>query len=254
MISPPVGAWEAIGVSRAMAGKPVCQDSHVIEHLDGGAVAIAVADGAGSAAHAEVGSSVAARAAAASLKAAWERAAVCASDTCDPAEAVRAAVTAARAAVEAEAKRMRVTPRDLSTTLVVVLACGSGAAAAQVGDCMAIAELEDGAALALTIPMRGEYVNETTMLTSADALEQMQVYVTSDPVKCVAATTDGLLPVCTVMPFHRPFAATFRRLFGFAATWDDRTRAAAELDGFLASDRIQSATGDDLTLVLARRV
>src|SRR5262245_7772654 len=60
------GAWRVVGasvpgVSHVRAGKP-CEDAHVWAET-GGALVAAVADGAGSAAVAEVGAAIAARAA-----------------------------------------------------------------------------------------------------------------------------------------------------------------------------------------------
>ncbi len=242
--------WEAVGVSHGLTGKPVCQDYHLLERLDNDVLAIAVSDGAGSALHAEIGSETACRAAIGFLKDTHSNRKLYDENALD---IVLAGVKAARKAVEEEASRRKLPVRDFSATFVLVLSIGSTVTVAQVGDCMVVAETQTGEVIALTTPSRGEYANETTMLTSADALKSINSFQCCEPIQCIAVMTDGLLPITTIAPFYRPSVKTFPGLFAYSKGWSNREEAIAELTGFLTSDRVQQGTGDDLTLVLARR-
>lgn len=75
----------------------------------------------------------------------------------------------------------------------------------------------------------------------------------TEPLAFVAASTDGLLPVTTQLPLYKPFVPFFEGMFGFATKAEDATSASARLETFLLSERVQSRTGDDLTLVLLVR-
>lgn len=138
----------------------------------------------------------------------------------------------------------------LSTTLIVVVATQNLVTVAQIGDGMVF--VADGAnqILRLTAPQRGEYSNETHMLTSVSALEEVEVVTWSEPITGIAAMTDGLLPITTTLPDYQPFAPFFTNLFTYFRKIADPQEAEAKLRSFLLSDRVQNGTGDDLTLVV----
>jgi hypothetical protein len=106
---------------------------------------------------------------------------------------------------------------------------------------------------AVTTPRPGEYINETTFLSSPDALESAQWGVFHGRATHVAAFSDGLQMLALDMPAgtpHQPFFAPFLRFASEAQSGSDATDA---LVSFLAGSRITARTDDDVTLLLAAR-
>lgn len=237
------------GASHEHTGQP-CQDAHVWRILPTGVLVAAVADGAGSAALAEVGAVTAAQAAVAAICAQASVLPTLQSDD-DWRLFLTDALRAAREAVEREAATRQASPRDLATTLIVAVATPEVVAAVQVGDGATVAGDCDGELFALTTPRHGEYVNETTFLISADALESAQIKVWRGAATHLALFSDGLqhlaLNLTTGVP-HPPF---FAPLFRFVAAATDDAAAHKQLAAFLRSPRVTERTRDDVTLVLA---
>ena len=211
-----------------------------------GVLAVAVADGAGSAPLAEIGSALAARAAADALV----------DVPVDPAlwtVRLRSALEAALSAVEAEAASRGVPSRDLATTLIVVLAGESGVAVAQIGDGAVVIGDSTGSLTSLTVPRSGEYINETTFLISPGAVEQAQHATWSGTPSHIAVFSDGLQRLALKTPENTPHAGFFQPLFKFVESATDPDSATAQLSAFLLSPRVATRADDDLTLVLACR-
>lgn len=241
------------GAGHEKTGQP-CQDAFCWRVLSGeeggsGVLLAAVADGAGSASLAEVGSSIAARAAVQAL--------------CDSAlptgdehdegwkDRLAAALRAARAEVEAEARSGNVAACEMATTLIVAAATRELVAAAQVGDGALVVGDGQGNITALTVPQSGEYINETTFLVSPNALESAQAVVWRQDVTQLALFSDGLQMLALAMPQGAPHGPFFAPLFRFAAGACDEQAAGERLARFLASPRIRERTHDDVTLLLA---
>jgi Protein phosphatase 2C len=235
------------GTSHARSGLP-CQDAHAWAALPGGALAIAVADGAGTAPRAEEGARAAADAAAASLAAATRSGMTLDGWTV----AVDRALDAARDAVLAEAARLDVDPRELAATLIVAVASAEGVAAAQVGDGAVVAADADGLH-ALTHPVSGEFANETVFLTTPEALSGAQRAAWRRAPLHLAVLTDGLQPLALKLPGREPHAPFFAPLFRFASESADSGEAGEQLAAFLSGPRVAARADDDLTLVLAAR-
>lgn len=248
-----VAAASVRGAGHEKRGEP-CQDAHFWQALPGeaggsGVLLAAVADGAGSASLAEVGSSIAARSAVEAL---------CASplpsgDEHDEGWKVwlASALRAARAEVEAEAARRQVEASELATTLIVVAAAPELVAAVQVGDGALVVSDGRGNITALTVPQSGEYINETTFLVSPNALESAQVVVWRQAATQLALFSDGLQMLALAMPQGAPHEPFFAPVFRFAAGACDEQAAGERLARFLASPRIRERTPDDVTLLLA---
>lgn len=245
-------AWRVVGASvqgtsHRRAGLP-CQDAHAWMVLAGGAVALAAADGAGSAAHAERGATAATAAALAAVHDGWS-----ADRTSDAGALLAGALAAGLAAVEAAAAELGTEPRELATTLLLAVLHPAGVAAAQVGDGAVVAEDEDGAMHALTLPPRSEFANETVFLTSPGALDGAATAAWSRPARRVALFTDGLQGLALRLPPGEPHAPFFAPLFRFAAEAGEDGDAAAALAAFLSGPRVTARADDDLTLLLAVR-
>ena len=101
-----------------------------------------------------------------------------------------------------------------------------------------------------TAPRSQEYVNETTFLSSPDALETIQFNSICIPLANLAALTDGLqilaLQNRTSIP-HRPF---FLPLFDHLSAVTEE-EAEQGIEYLLESERVRARTDDDLTLVTA---
>jgi hypothetical protein len=246
--------WQAAGVSVAgvshlRSGTP-CQDAHQLALL-GPVVVAAVADGAGSAVHAERGASCAVRSAVDGLTVRLGNGLL--RDDGDWSVLLRDVLDAAGSAVVAEAAACGSTASDLATTLLIAVATDNMVAAGQIGDGAVVVRLADGTFQAVTRPPLQEYLNETTFLTSADSLASAQVGVVRTAPTGLALFSDGLQMLALKMPDglpHPPFFAPLLRLLEEAK---NRSLAESQLRRFLQSPRITQRADDDLTLVLAVR-
>lgn len=240
-----------VGTAHEKNGTP-CQDAHAYQFLAGsGGVAMAVSDGAGTAEHSAEGSGLAVREAVAVLAAAgWKRPGTEAEWTLLLHDAFRQA----REAVLGRAQLFRLEPHLFAATLTCVVLFDGWLVAGQVGDGLVVAQAEDSEALLVAArPVRGEYANETMFLTGETALENIQMSFERRPVQAVAVLSDGLIRLAMDIATgqaHRPF---FQPLFAFAAASRERLTAEAELKAFLSSERVNTRTDDDKTLVLLAR-
>ena len=259
----PEPGWRVVagsvrGTSHEKTGQP-CQDAHHWQQLPSGILVAAIADGAGSAILGEVGATVATQAAVQVMESQLrlqnledeERSPGC-SDRYR--ELLHNALKAALIEVEAEALRQQAKVRDLAATLILVIATPALVAAAQVGDGAAVVGDAAGELQALTAPQHGEYINETTFLISADALETAQVNVWSGAATHIAVFSDGLQRLALKLPAGNPHAPFFSPLFRFITDTTDAAIAQEQLMAFLHSPRITERTDDDLTLLLATLV
>jgi serine/threonine protein phosphatase PrpC len=211
----------------------------------------AVADGAGSASHSEVGSKLAAQVAVEELER-W-----CALSLPWPeteamwTPVITKALDCARVAVETEAAAMGLEPRDLATTLIVILATPQFVVAGQIGDGAVVLSDSIGNLVALTAPQSGEYLNETTFLVSPRAVEQAQTSLWRGEVLFLAAFSDGLQMLALRMSDGAAHAPFFAPLFRFLREQKDLGEAGTQLRSFLTSQRITQRADDDLTLLLA---
>lgn len=237
------------GASHEKAGVP-CQDAHLWRETSQGTLIAAIADGAGSAPCADIGSQIAVSVSLDSVEAALMRenaARIELNGLLWLDEALRQA----QKSVENEAKRRSLPIRDFATTLMVLIVTSQFVVAVQIGDGAIVVVNGSGQMEALTRPPVGEYANETTFLSSADALETAQRITRCGHVKALAAFTDGLQRLALRLPAGEPHPPFFAPLFRFAGETMDRTVAEEQLRAFLQSPRIAERADDDLTLLLA---
>jgi hypothetical protein len=198
-----------------------------------------VADGAGSAAHAALGSRLAAETALAALAASegiWR-------------SRCAGALSRARRRLAAQAAADGARLRDYACTLLLVEVAGATLRAAQLGD-GAVVVLRSGAPERATTPGRGAHAGETVFVTGRGAPAQLDlVELSLAGVEGVALLSDGLEPVA--LQGDTPFAPFFAPLFAFAAGERPDADRALLLNELLTSDRISARCHDDLTLLLA---
>jgi hypothetical protein len=239
-----------MGASHETSGLP-CQDAHVVHQLPGGWLLIAVADGAGSAAHADLGAHTACRAACAQLMGDGL------DQTAEPPAVDDALVFAMGAAADAlrrVAEQQGLLPRDLACTLILVLAGPTGTAVAHLGDGAVVAKRHDVTGV-LSWPQQGAYANETDFLTDDNGLARVRYAGDLPAVDALAVFTDGLQHLLldyATQTAHLPFFD--RMLTGLSdqpmGNSDPRDAALAR---YLSSDALRNRADDDLTLVLAAR-
>lgn len=245
-----VAAASVRGAGHARTGLP-CQDAHQWTARAEGVLIAAVADGAGTAALAEVGAALAAAAAIESLSRWLEK-----NSLPDPRDdagwhiLLNETLVAAKSAVALEAVNRGVELFDLASTLIVVVARPEFVAAIQVGDGAVIVAQHDGQLIAITRPAQAEYLNETVFLTSAEALATAQTAVWQGELAHLAVLSDGLQMAALRMPGGEPHPGFFTPLFNFLAQQKDAASAQESLVSFLASARMRERTDDDLTLIL----
>jgi serine/threonine protein phosphatase PrpC len=249
-----ISHWRVVAASVCgtshIRNKQLCQDAHHWQLLPGNVLVIAAADGAGSASQGKIGAMVAVETAIENLAIKEISRDFLADDTIVQ-TLLHDALIAAKKAVEDEALAGSKQPQDLASTLIIMLATPDMVAAAQIGDGLAVAKNNQGHLLALTIPENGEYINETTFLTSPDAVDTAQIRLWRESIVNIAVLTDGLQMLALNMVLGEPHKPFFFPLFDFVENAEDQTLAQEQLVRFLGSERITQRTDDDLTLILA---
>lgn len=230
--------------------KKDCQDVYSLAMVSPDALIIAVADGAGSTTHGQIGASVAVNKATGQLCARLAEAPE-PLDEITLKDFLHDTMVAARGAVEGEATARRVSSHELSTTLILMIARREFVAVAQVGDGATVIADHLGTLTGLTVPPVAEYINETTFLTSPEAVRTMQFVFWRGCATRLAAFSDGLQLLCLQWPERLPYGPFFSPLFDFIGTGLEDLQTRHELVTFLSSEKIKRQTDDDLTLVLA---
>ncbi len=233
-----------MGTSHKTTNTP-CQDAHAIETLtvNGEELTfIAISDGAGTAIHADRGSSFAVNE--------WIK---LAHDGLISGEAI------GEQSLGAWALQVRANLTDLATaegnsvgdyscTLLGAIVSNTSAWLFQVGDGAWITRSGE-VFEAQTWPFQGEYAGETIFITSAEAERHFQIKL-SERIDALAGFTDGLERLAlsfSEKAVHGPFFA------GMLAALKEREIEVMrpDVEAFLTSDRVIARTDDDKTLVLA---
>ncbi len=234
----PLGA-SVLGTSHGRSGIP-CQDANNYLVLPNGFMVAAIADGAGSAKHADRGASLAVDCAVKHLSAR-----LTAGDSLD--EACLKLLLEAPSVSNSHPVRLS----DLATTLLICVVTDSHVGACQIGD-GAIVELSgSGEVRTLTKPARGEYINETTFVTSDDFADALSCVVKdSRDTHGIVLFTDGIQSLAMRLSDDTPFDPFFHNIEKYASSPGANSEA---LKSFLESERVCERTDDDKTLVVAVR-
>jgi hypothetical protein len=239
-------ARSAIGTAHVAHGIS-CQDAYRTCALDeqGAWIGVAVADGAGSASHSDVGAAIACEAILNSIRKRWP-------DVPSTRAQMVEVYYEARVAVFAEAARLAVPPRQLACTLLLAVSGPSSSAFAQLGDGATIVKSGDE----LWSPVRSppsEYVNETEFITGERYADVLDFAWLDEPIEGFALMTDGLQNLAVDYPAYRPHAAFFRPFFETVRATEIPDELIPFLDEFLSSPRVNERTDDDKTLAIAIR-
>lgn len=249
-----ISQWRILAASVCgtshIKNQELCQDAHHWQILPNNVLVTAVADGAGSAILGKVGAMIAVETAIEYISNYEVSQSVLADDGFLH-TLLSDAMLAAKKAVEDEAMACKHQSSDLATTLIIAIATPKVVAVAQIGDGLAVAKDSTGSLQALTFPNMGEYINETTFLTSPDALTTTQIKILRQSIVSISVITDGLQMLALNMVLGEPHKPFFFPLFDFVANAEDKILAKEQLVKFLCSEKITSRTQDDLTIVIA---
>jgi len=246
--------WRVIGKSVVgtshLKGQLPCQDySDYIRCQVGGepVLVVGVSDGAGSAALSHIGSQ--------EVVGSLLRQAACFERTITNInrEDVQVWFANALAHLKSVAELKKIEMKDLACTVLFAILGEQSAVFAQIGDGAWIVET-NGLFGAVTWPQNGEFANETTFITSPDALDSLQFEKFSKPLTAAAGFTDGIQTLALNLGAKSVHAPFFEPMFAALSQCDDETSLLSPLISFLTSERVNERTDDDKTLVLARRV
>lgn len=249
-------SWRAVGISsqggsHTKTGDP-CQDAHRWRVLPCGTLVIAIADGAGTAALAEIGAKLAVDTALEVICSYLGKATRDDGTEEEWRKLLISGLVAALSSLENEAATRQAPLRDFACTLAVVVARpGKMVVAIQIGDGAVVAQEEDGETFAVTRPAPSEYLNETTFLISPGAIDGASFTLWRGKLSRLAALTDGLQMLALRMPGGDPHQGFFAPLFRFVATTGNPAKSETALRAFLDSPRVRERADDDLTLFLA---
>lgn len=155
----------------------------------------------------------------------------------------------------ADAKRL--TPRDFACTLLAAVVDEHSAVFLQIGDgAIVLAEQKDPDQYCWVFwPQRGEYENQTSFATDADATDRLEHEFDERSIDEVALFTDGLQRIALHYQSQTAYAPFFRPMFAplRAAPTGFSSALSSLLLWFLDSQSVNDRTDDDKTLILATR-
>lgn len=244
-----LAAARATGRSHVRSGLP-CQDRFAFQLLPDGSLIAALADGAGSAEHGEIGAETAVLTVISRLYHALN------AGRTDFDAVLYEAATDARTAVVEVADRQQAEPRSYACTLLAVLLTRDRGAALQIGDGVIVIKHDHDEWMWVFWPQRGEYANTTYFITDDTALQRLQVDALPGAITDVALMSDGLEALAVHYAnqrVHQPFfTGMFRPLLQSTGT-EEIKELSDSLQQFLASEQVSSRTDDDVSLILATR-
>jgi hypothetical protein len=240
-----IGA-SVVGTSHARLNTP-CQDAHAYRLIQEHIMLAAVADGLGSAPRSSEGSDLVVNTALDQLEfqlvshipnseAGWETLLQSVFSTC-------------RESLLQYATEQETRLREFATTLIMAVMTEAWLAVGQIGDGAIVIQTIDGQLETLSAPQIGEYVNEVIPLTADNALENIDFVVRAN-IRALALLTDGLRNLCLTSGTQEPYAPFFLPFFDALPSVADQAIESEQLAHFLNSDRVNTRTDDDKTLVL----
>jgi hypothetical protein len=234
-----------------VSGAP-CQDREgfrVVDDANGGEVVIAVVcDGAGSASRSDIGAelvSEAFRALAGGFVAAHGASAVTEAQIGIWIADIQGRI-AGRADVEAAQ------PRDYASTLIFLIAGDEQTICGQIGDGAIVLNCADELRVPVW-PQNGEYANQTFFVTQEDACSHLQL-IRCSAVRDFVMFSDGLQRLALNEAERAPHPQFFRPLIDIVRSAEALDTTRDSLEAFLSSDRVNSKTDDDKSIIVGCRI
>lgn len=241
-----------VGTSHMVSGKP-CQDHHAFAEIRaaGGVVfAAAVADGAGSAARSDEGARLVCEQFLIELE---DVLSGLASTEEFGLEELATCWTTTRLTLTDHAMTEEAELAEFASTFLTAVVLPDRVLAAQLGDGAII--VRQGSIYRVAIwPQQGEFANTTNFLTGRNWEEKREMVVLSSDCDALVMISDGLQQLVLRYAAREPEVRFVKPLI---ATIDGTAALGpleASLHEFLSSQRVNSRTDDDKTLVVARLV
>jgi Protein phosphatase 2C len=243
------------GTAHLAAAQP-CQDAHFqLEAVDAEGqpvLALAAADGAGTAERAEVGALLACETLARLVAAYLEQGGRVEAIGRPLAERWIAGILYR---LELQTRQTGAALRDYACTLLAAVVGAKGAVFVQIGDGAMV--IHNGIGWQYVFwPQHGEFANTTTFITSDRAAQAMEFLRLGAPVEELALFTDGIENLVlhkASKTVHAPFFdSVFAPIRKSTASGVD-TGLSRALEAYLSGPTINDRTDDDKTLILASR-
>ncbi|PSB04894.1 PP2C family serine/threonine-protein phosphatase [Merismopedia glauca] len=251
-------ARSAIGTSHLEKGLP-CQD-YGSDRLFSNLLIGAVADGAGSAKYADIGAKIAVEATIAHIAktetylekigCSWQNRRSPLSES----QAKRLFISSLKqvtSQLQQQATQGNYHVQELACTLIAFMATPNWVAAMQIGDGFLAMRFGWDKEYKLAFkPDKGEYINQTNFVTSANVLADMQVKVFPRRPKFLCAATDGIENVAIRLKDWYPSPGFFSVLEQYMRECDRPHEEDDYLVNLLNSKELNQRTNDDKTLLL----
>ena len=163
-------------------------------------------------------------------------------------QGVSEAVRAARTALERLAHTAESPLSEYASTLGIVLIEDDHIEIGQVGDSIIVIQRNDSSIESVVPPERGEYINETSFVTSDNWESELRISsLPVEQIAAVAASTDGLqFKILQNVRSGAAYVPFFEDLFAWSLHED------ATDEGILRFiDNLEDQSGDDKTLLVA---
>jgi hypothetical protein len=247
--------WQAVAKSvigtKHIKSETPCQDYSAYKVIDQESVIIgAVSDGMGSAKFSEIGSKLAVRTTLKYLhKVAVWRYKVDENTWKKHCEKLLIEV---RNKLNIYAQKKEVNIDDLACTLIAFVATPQRLVAMQIGDGLIVVRSNDEDYELLFQPDKGEFLNETTPVTSSTAVGEMLFCVKSKAYDFICAATDGVehLGLDKKTQKWKPYEKFFQGLEESIFSNNTLQHKEREVDDFLNDENLNKRTDDDKTLLL----
>lgn len=256
-----LGRWRhvsasVIGTSHQRTGG-VCQDSNACivfpGSADGDVLLSVVADGAGSAKQADVGSAIACQSITESATFFLARRPL----NHITRKTIEGWIASFQQAISSIASTMNLRPRDYACTLLAALVAENHAVFFQIGDgSIVVSDAEEKSYGHVFWPERGEYENATFFATNRRFAANLRFASVRRVVVELAMFSDGLQRLALDFQKNMPHEPFFRGIFPPVrkASPENAGQLSRCLSEFLGSARVNQRTDDDKTLVLATRL
>jgi hypothetical protein len=252
-----IASASVVGTSHVKTGKP-CQDSarvRLVEAPDGPVLVSAVSDGAGSAAHSDIGSRAAVTTAIYLIENFFLAGGTIASIERQTALSWLAQI---QTVITSFASEGSVPTKEFSCTLLVAIIGPESSAFFQVGDgAMVFLEAGDDAWTYVFWPQHGEYINTTNFVTSSQAADVMDFTSASRQIESFSSFSDGIENLVlhyATRTVHDPFFNAMISPVKQGQLEGLDEGLSESLRQYLSSERVCDRTDDDKSLVLATRI
>ena len=154
-------------------------------------------------------------------------------------------------ALKKKAQEKQCSINEFACTLIAFIATPNCITAMQIGDGFLVLSLNNKKDYQLLLkPDKGEFVNETKFVTSKNVLSTLNFKFLSETPKFICASTDGLEKVAIRLSDLTPHAPFFDPLKTYLEQTKNPESNKQYLEQFLNSERLNSRTNDDKTLLL----